>query len=168
VAILPTPLLRPAGPGDAAALNAILWATYESTWRPQLSADRDAQLRASGSTARYVQSRLAHFQVAECDGTLAGFVDWEGDFIDALHVLPRWQGRGVGRALLAHAEAAMRTAGRAQARLETDTFNTQALGFYSGQGYAQLATYPDEEWDSGLTTVLMAKALLPGGSLQLP
>ena len=151
--------LRPSRPDDLPALNAVLWATYESTWKPQLTADKDARFRASGRTAQYVQSRGHLVWVAECDGVVAGFVDRVDDFIGALHVLPAWQGRGVGRALLAHAEQAMRADGHAQVRLETDSFNTQALGFYTAQGYATLDTYPDEEWDCGLTTVLMGKPL---------
>src|SRR5256885_1280586 len=93
--------LRPSRPDDLPALNAVLWATYDSTWKPQLTADKHAQFCASGKTAQYVQSRGHLFWVAECDGVVAGFVDWVDDFIGALHVLPAWQGRGVGRALLA-------------------------------------------------------------------
>ena len=151
--------LRPSRPDDLPALNAVLWATYESTWKPQLTADKDARFRASGRTAQYVQSRGHLFWVAECAGGVAGFVDRVDDFIGARPVLPAWQGRGVGRALLAHAEQAMRADGHAQVRLETDSFNTQALGLYTAQGYATLDTYPDEEWDCGLTTVLMGKPL---------
>ncbi len=163
-AFRPPVTVRAARPEDAPALRAVLWATYESTWRPQLTAARDAQFRASGRTAQYVRSRGHLFRVAECEGVVAGFVDWVDDFIDALHVLPAWQGRGVGRALLAHAEAALRAAGHERVRLETDSFNTQALGFYTACGYATLATYPDEEWDCGLTTVLMGKPLVQPGA----
>ena len=30
---------------------------------------------------------------------------------------------------------------------------------YRKHGYAEIDTYPDEEWDSGFTTVLLVKAL---------
>ena len=72
---------------------------------------------------------------------------------------PALQRRGVGAALLALAEAGMRADGHAQARLETDTFNTQSRAFYRKHGYAEVDTYPDEEWDSGFTTVLLVKPL---------
>ena len=57
------------------------------------------------------------------------------------------------------AEDGMRAAGFDEARLETDTFNTQSRAFYAKHGYAEVDTYPDEEWDSGFTTVLLVKAL---------
>uniref|UniRef100_UPI00210759A9 amidase family protein n=1 Tax=Acidovorax sp. ST3 TaxID=2219062 RepID=UPI00210759A9 len=52
-----------------------------------------------------------------------------------------------------------RAAGFGDARLETDTFNMQSRAFYAKHGYAEVDTYPDEEWDSGFTTVLLVKAL---------
>src|SRR5258708_16461923 len=64
--------LRPSRPDDLPALNAVLWATYDSTWKPQLTADKHAQFCASGKTAQYVQSRGHLFWVAECDGVVAG------------------------------------------------------------------------------------------------
>jgi hypothetical protein len=44
-------------------------------------------------------------------------------------------------------------------RLETDTFNTGSCAFYLARGYSEAGHYPDEEWDSGLTTVLFIKRL---------
>ncbi|MDR3005793.1 MAG: GNAT family N-acetyltransferase [Acidovorax sp.] len=154
-----TPALRQAAQTDAQALRAILWATYETTWKPEVTAAKHAQICEQDKPAAYVQSRGDLFWLAECDGVVAAMVDWEDDFVHALHVLPSFQGRGLGQALLQHAEAAMRAAGHAKARLETDTFNQAAIGFYERHGYQCEATYPDEEWESGLTTVLMTKAL---------
>ncbi|VVE64119.1 GNAT family N-acetyltransferase [Pandoraea captiosa] len=82
-----------------------------------------------------------------------------GDFIDALHVSPSRQRQGIGVLLLTHAEAQMRAGGHCLARLETDTFNAQSRAFYVRNGYAEVATYPDDAWDSGFTTVLLTKAL---------
>jgi ribosomal protein S18 acetylase RimI-like enzyme len=58
-----------------------------------------------------------------------------------------------------HAEAAMAADGHAQARLETDTFNTRSQAFYAKRGYREAGRYPDEEWNSGLTTLLLVKVL---------
>ena len=88
-----------------------------------------------------------------------GMVHWEGDFVHALHVIGAAQGQGVGRALLAHAEQAMEAAGQAVARLETDTFNTRSRAFYAALGYREIDSYPDQEWESGLTTLLLEKPL---------
>ena len=57
-------------------------------------------------------------------------------------------------------EAEIAAAGFSAARLETDTFNTRSRAFYAGRGYREGDRYPDKEWDSGLTTLLLVKALL--------
>ena len=45
------------------------------------------------------------------------------------------------------------------ARLETDTFNARSQAFYAARGYREAARYPDEEWSSGLVTILLVKPL---------
>ena len=44
-------------------------------------------------------------------------------------------------------------------QLETDTFNLRSQAFYAKRGYQELDRYPDGEWNSGLTTLLLAKRL---------
>ena len=53
----------------------------------------------------------------------------------------------------------MVAAGHGEARLETDSVNARSLAFYAGHGYREIDRYPDTEWHSGLTTVLLAKRL---------
>ncbi|MBB4867351.1 ribosomal protein S18 acetylase RimI-like enzyme [Pseudomonas nitritireducens] len=155
-----TPLLiRDAEPADADAILRILGETYEATWKPALSSEAIARFESSAHTAIYVRERLAHFSVACIAGEVVGLLDWRDDFIDALHVSPRHQRLGIGAALLCHAEAAIAAAGHVRVRLETDTFNQQARAFYGKQGYVEIDFYPDEEWHSGFTTVLMSKPL---------
>ncbi|MDF3867231.1 GNAT family N-acetyltransferase [Pseudomonas denitrificans (nom. rej.)] len=158
-----TPILirraEPAEPADTDAILRILRETYETTWKPELSAAAIARFESSAHTAAYVRERLAHFAVACLGGEVVGLLDWRDDFIDALHVSPRHQRLGIGAALLRHAETAIAGAGHARIRLETDTFNQQARAFYGKHGYAEVDFYPDEEWCSGFTTVLMSKAL---------
>ncbi|MGT2427735.1 N-acetyltransferase family protein [Cupriavidus basilensis] len=118
-----SPQIRRAGPSDAQAVAAILTETYLTTWQPQLTPEAAMRFAQCDKIGDYVRSRLAEFHLACVNGTVAGMVDWENDFVWALHVSPRWQARGLGSTLLAHAEAAMAAAGHRQARLETDTFN---------------------------------------------
>lgn len=151
--------IRPARTADAAAIEDVLTRTYEGTWQPQMTPEKYQHFLDSGKIPQYVAARGTLFHVCEVDGRVAGMVDWEKNFIWALHVHPAVQRRGVGAALLALAEDGMRAAGFADARLETDTFNTQSRAFYRKHGYAEIDTYPDEEWDSGFTTVLLVKAL---------
>lgn len=152
-------MIRTARPDDAAALEDVLTRTYQGTWQPQMTPEKYRYFLDSGKIPRYVAERGARFHVCEVEGRVAGMVDWEQNFIWALHVHPDLQRRGVGAALLAVAEAGMRADGHGEARLETDTFNTQSRAFYGKHGYAEVDTYPDEEWDSGFTTVLLVKPL---------
>lgn len=97
--------------------------------------------------------------MAERAGDPVGFVDWDGDFVNALHVRAAAARTGVGRLLMDKAEADIAAAGFGAARLETDTFNTGARAFYAARGYVEADRYPDTEWNSGLTTILLMKPL---------
>ena len=152
-------LIRPARAVDAAALAAILHDTFRSTWRPQITAAAAAAFEAEDRPAAYVAERGLDFWAAEREGAVVGFVHWEDDFVHALHV-PAAQARtGVGARLMDKAEAAIAAAGFASARLETDTFNARSQAFYAARGYVEADRYPDTEWNSGLTTLLLVKAL---------
>lgn len=153
--------LRRARSTDAAALTAILHDTFASTWRPNLThAGRESFTREDRPGA-YVAGRGLEFRVSERNGEVVGFVDWEGDFINALHVLARHARSGVGTALMDLAEAEIARSGFATARLETDTFNLRSQGFYAARGYREVDRYPDTEWNSGLTTLLLIRSLVP-------
>ncbi|OHV84272.1 GNAT family N-acetyltransferase [Rhizobium sp. LCM 4573] len=152
-------IVRAARPEDFASLNAILYDTFESTWRPNLKeAAAQAFIQENRPTA-YVNKRGLHFWVADIAGEVVGLVDWDGDFINALHVRSSHARQGIGRRLLDHAEMRIAQAGFASARLETDTFNRPSQAFYQSRGYLEAGRYPDEEWNSGLTTILFIKAL---------
>ncbi len=155
----PTITIRRATVTDRPAIEAILAATFEDTWRPQLSDDAASAYRSSGKTARFVAEAGADIRVAEIAGRIVGMIYWQGDFVDALHVPASHRRRGLAHALLAVAHDAMRREGFARARLETDTFNTASQAFYLAQGYRESDRYPDLEWNSGLTTILYVKDL---------
>jgi GNAT superfamily N-acetyltransferase len=152
--------IRPAGPDDAPALKAILYDTFESTWRPNITPAAAGTFRAEDRPGVYVGERGLRFRVAEREGQVVGFVDWEDDFINALHVRSAHARTGVGAALMDRAEAGIARAGFRAARLETDTFNARSRAFYAARGYRETDLYPDREWDSGLTTILLVKALV--------
>lgn len=151
--------IRPALAGDAPRLKAILQDSFESTWLPVLTSAAAARYRAEDRGARYVEDSLEAFRVAEIAGVVTGFVHWQGDFVEGLHVHGDHRRQGIGRLLMDCAERAMAMEGFAAARLETDSFNVASQAFYLGRGYAEQARYPDEEWDSGFTTILYVKQL---------
>jgi ribosomal protein S18 acetylase RimI-like enzyme len=158
---LPDPVVvRPSRPEDAEALKAILRDTFESTWKPQLTAAAVKGFADQDRPGDYVRERGAEFWVAERGGKVVGLIHWEGDFVNALHVLGDHARTGVGGRLMDLAEAQMTRAGCAAARLETDTLNTRSQAFYAKRGYHEAGRYPDEEWNSGLTTLLLVKPLV--------
>lgn len=152
-------VIRPARATDAAALRAILHDTFESTWRPQITKAAAEAFRREDRPTDYVRRRGLEFRIAERNGKVVGFVDWEGDFVNALHVPATHARTGVGAALMDVAEAGIAAAGFDVARLETDTFNERSQAFYRARGYVEADRYPDEEWGSGLTTLLLVKRL---------
>lgn len=152
-------LIRPARPSDAIRLREVLHDTYESTWLPQVTTSSAQAFRDEDRPALYVAERGAEFWVAEQDGQVVGFVDWDADFVNALHVRSSHARLGIGNRLMDKAEAEIAEAGFSSVRLETDTFNTRSQAFYSARGYRETDRYPDAEWNSGLTTLLLVKAL---------
>jgi GNAT superfamily N-acetyltransferase len=152
-------VLRRATATDAAALRAILTDTFESTWRPVLTPAAVEAFRREDRPGAYVGARGLEFWIAARGGEPVGFVDREGDFINALHVRARDARTGVGARLMDWAEAEIAREGFASARLETDTFNTRSRAFYAARGYVEADRYPDTEWNSGLTTLLLVKRL---------
>jgi ribosomal protein S18 acetylase RimI-like enzyme len=154
-----TEVVRRFQPADLAALGSILRDTFEATWRLNVSAaDAKAFLNERRSSA-YVAERGLDFWVAERDGEVVGLIHWEADFVYALHVRPRHARSGIGSRLMDCAEAEIARSGFAAVRLETHTFNWVAQAFYAARGYREHDRYPDKEWNSGLTTLLLVKAL---------
>jgi ribosomal protein S18 acetylase RimI-like enzyme len=152
-------IIRPARSSDTADLLAVLRDTLASTWAPHLSPAAIEAHRAQDRAAAYVAERGLDFWVAEHDGAVVGLVHWESDFVHALHVRASHARRGLGTRLMDHAEAAIAASGFTATRLETDTFNLASQAFYLARGYREADRYPDEEWDSGFTTLLLVKPL---------
>ena len=82
-----------------------------------------------------------YVHVAEEGGALVGYVSFrvEGDgvLLESVAVLPACAGRGIGRALITHCEAAARDAGHGTVRLYTNEKMTDNLALYPHLGYAE-------------------------------
>ncbi|MDE2200940.1 MAG: GNAT family N-acetyltransferase, partial [Rhodospirillales bacterium] len=125
-----------ASPADAAAIRTLI-AQLGYAWTEVQIAARVAALLATGADP---------ILVAEADGTVCGVL--------ALHIAPMLhhaepqaritalvvdagqRGRGVGRMLLAEAEALARAAGCARLELTSGLQREAAHAFYRAQGYA--------------------------------
>jgi GNAT superfamily N-acetyltransferase len=141
------------------AVRAILYATFEGTWLPHLTEEAARAYRDEDRPGRYIAERGQCFWVAVIDGDIVGFVDWDTNFVNALHVRPCHIRRGVGTCLMNAAESEIGRAGHAAVKLETDTFNVDSQAFYAARGYEEVDRYPDQEWNSGLVTLRLSKRL---------
>ena len=88
----------------------------------------------------YVASQNFNAWLAEADGKAVGFamVDAEEGCVFAAFVLPEWEGRGLGRRLMAEAEASLFRR-HETIWLETDG-RSRASGFYAHLGWKPTAT----------------------------
>ena len=130
------------------------------TLRPLATGDLDAIARVHAAAARaayayrgwdytldqvrdWYSERRRHWDwglVAESGGAVVGFAAATGAFLDQLFVLPAWQGRGVGRALL----AAVLARGLRPVTLHTSQGNARARAFYERHGFRATGSRPDE------------------------
>ncbi|MBK1663299.1 GNAT family N-acetyltransferase [Rhodospirillum rubrum] len=78
--------------------------------------------------------------VACSGGSAVGFISLLDTFIGGLFVAPDQQGRGIGKALVAHALA--RTG---ELRLEVYTANQQAVSFYTSLGFKELSRRAEDD-----------------------
>ena len=149
-----------AGACDFAGLKQVLQETYVETWLPNLTAEAASAYEAADKSGAYVDQRGLEFLVAKLGDEVLGLVDFDGNFVNALHVRPSSARGGIGSRLMDRAETEIRKAGFSTARLETDTFNLDSQAFYKAREYQEIDRYPDEEWGSGFTTVLLEKRLV--------
>jgi ribosomal protein S18 acetylase RimI-like enzyme len=100
--------------------------------------------------------------VAEVDGAIVGLVvcqvTEEGFAVDNVAVAPPHRGRGIGRALLEHAESAARRSGFDSLYLFTHERMTENLALYTRIGYAEY----DRRVHGTARIVYLRKPLDPG------
>ncbi len=119
--------LRPARSTDAGAVGAILSEFAATTeWMPKLHTGAEDIAHAGALIDR------GWVTVAEMDGVVVGFAACDGGDLDALYILARARGQGIGTALLAHLQSQ-------QDHLHLWTFqaNTDAQRFYERHGFQE-------------------------------
>jgi len=130
--------IRPARKNDRDALVALAICTIRTSYTPFLGRDAVETWLASGGVTDHVDAHLGACRVAERAGDVVGFCVTKGPLVDLLMVAPAHQRRGIGRLLLADAEARL-FAEHAAIRLESFADNSAANAFYKSQGWQ-----PDE------------------------
>jgi hypothetical protein len=132
-------LIRPARPGDAAAIAALHTASWRSAYRGILpDAFLDGPIEANRRAvweARLPALAAGDVVLLAPDGFAAAFAQDDGDaLLDNLHVVPGVRGAGLGAALL-HAVASALLAGGSRAmHLWVFDANPRARKFYARHG----------------------------------
>jgi ribosomal protein S18 acetylase RimI-like enzyme len=150
--------LRRATPSDAAAIRGVTRDAY-AKWVPLIGRE------PSPMTANYEVAVQQHrFDLLLKDGALVALIETvdEGDrlLIENVAVASDFQGQGLGRMLLAHAEHLARDLGKARIRLYTNQRFAENIRLYERLGYGI-----DREEDVGLAVAVhMSKAIVPNVS----
>jgi putative acetyltransferase len=107
-------------------LNDVLGAAYEAHQRHGLSIEQVFEPHV-----RFFIARLDGFAVG-CDG-VAVFDDYAE--VKRMYTRPTSRGRGVAKAVLSRIEDEVRGAGASVLRLETGTYQWEAIGLYKRMGF---------------------------------
>ena len=97
-----------------------------------MSMEQAEQWSAPAAADRIVRTIRDHTVWVAVEGAVIGWVEIDQDRVAALYVSPSCSRRGVGSALLAHAETSIQGSGYATARLES---SQNALDFYLRRGF---------------------------------
>lgn len=147
------PVIEKADPQDRVAVEAIVMDAYahyidRNGLTPGPMKDDYAALIAAG-----------HVNVLRDETGVAGVLvlipEEDGLLLDNVAVSPAAQGKGYGRLLLDHAEAAARAHGFCRIRLYTQVIMTENQAIYAKRGYVET----HRAVEKGLYRVFMQKAL---------
>ncbi len=146
--------LRRAGAADAAAVRDLTREAY-AKWVPLIGREPKPMVADYAKAVRRHLIDLLYF-----DGALAGLIEIipEADhmLIENLAVSPAFQGRGLGRYLLSHAEALTASLGHGEIRLYTNKRFEANVAFYLKRGYR---LDREEPFPGGNIVVHMSKRL---------
>lgn len=93
-------------------------------------------------------------------GGVNGVIHWRWLYVAQFYVTPDWRGRGLGRALLAEAEALAHA--NNCVGLYLDTFSERALNFYRSRGFSEAGRIGN--FPPGATRTFLVKPLRPASA----
>jgi ribosomal protein S18 acetylase RimI-like enzyme len=125
--------LRRAVASDASAIRTLTREAY-AKWVPLIGREPKPM------TADYAEAVRRHrIDLLHLDGALAALIETiaEADhlMVENVAVSPAFQGRGLGRKLMAHAEQIAASSGRGEIRLYTNKLFAQNIELYRTLGY---------------------------------
>lgn len=128
-------MIRPATAHDVAPVQALIEAAY-ALYIPRIGARPGPMLE--DYAALIAQGRVEVFEEQGLVlGVLVLIAQADGLLLDNVAVSPAAQGRGLGRQLMAHAEARARQLGLEVVRLYTNEAMSENLGLYERLGYRE-------------------------------
>jgi phosphinothricin acetyltransferase len=162
-------MIRPARPGDAAAIAAIWNRVIRDTAFTFTSAEKSVDTLAEAIAAG------APWHVTEAAGAVRVFLTasqfrggpgYAHTFEHSVHVAPAAQGAGHGRALMRAIEADLAARGAHSLLAGVAGENPGAMAFHAALGYRVVATLPEVGWKFGRwhDLVLMQKMLHPASA----
>ncbi len=128
-------MIRPATAHDVAPVQVLIEAAY-ALYIPRIGAKPGPMLE--DYAALIAQGRVEVFEEqGQVLGVLVLIAQADGLLLDNVAVSPAAQGRGLGRQLMAHAEARARQLGLEVVRLYTNEAMSENLGLYERLGYRE-------------------------------
>jgi ribosomal protein S18 acetylase RimI-like enzyme len=145
-----------AGPDDAGAVRDLVRVAY-ARWVPIVGRE------PTPMTVDYAKAVVEHeIELLVEDGALIALIETYRApghlYVENIAIAPERQGRGLGRRLLAHAEAKARESGLTELRLLTNARMEANIRLYRSHGYV---IEREEPFSLGGTTVHMSKRLAP-------
>ena len=139
------PILRRATDGDVRAMTELVADAYRH-YEPLIGRTPLPML------IHYEDAGREHdIWVLDADGTLVGIVELERRpdhvWIENVAVAPSWQGRGLGRLLLRHAEGEARRKGLGALGLMTNERYVENIAMYTRYGYVETDRVPHQGTD---------------------
>jgi diamine N-acetyltransferase len=145
-----TPRISPAVVDDIPALVALARETWYLHYPGIITVAQIeymlAQRYAEADIRAQIAGGTAWWDKLHCDGRLAGFACREpaasaqSAKLDKLYVHPRFQRRGLGSALLAHAERDAARLGHRRMTLQVNKHNAASVAMYRRNGYVVAAS----------------------------
>ena len=158
--------IRPAEPGDVAAVRALLVETWHDTYDRLIGPEKVTEITDSWHSSENLTQQIAladtAFLVAELDGSVVGHVYANAQkppvlTIARLYVLPGRQRQGIGKRLLD--EAVSRYPACDAVRLVVEAENAKGLAFYQREGFRSVG----EAIVDGIRHYRMERRARPGG-----
>jgi ribosomal protein S18 acetylase RimI-like enzyme len=149
-------VIRPASDADVPALQALLRASWLTTWAPHLKPETVARFHQTDEAGTYALTCWQHFGLAEDDGAIRGMFHIDGHHLNAIHLDPALKRRGIGSFLMDEVERRISVAHK-EATLEVLAFNTQAIAFYEHRAWQQGRRYETLECGERVETIEMTK-----------